>query len=98
MDKDVQVVSQIEAEKTAMYQNFANRRLLVALVSVIIGFIIYASIFVIGYTVREQNWQETTLRIVEKRLAEKCDVSISTVQRAIDRNSFLWKYLPDFEW
>ena len=66
MDKDVQVVSQIEAEKTAMYQNFANRRLLVALVSVIIGFIIYASIFVIGYTVREQNWQETTLRIVEK--------------------------------
>ena len=33
-----------------------------------------------------------------ERLAEKCDVSISTVQRAIDRNSFLWKYLPDFEW
>ena len=48
MDKDVQVVDQIEAEKTAMYQNFANRRLLVALLSVIIGFIIYASIFVIG--------------------------------------------------
>lgn len=66
MDKDVQVVDQIEAEKTAMYQNFANRRLLVALLSVIIGFIIYASIFVIGYTIREQNWQETTLRIVEK--------------------------------
>ena len=66
MDNDVQVVNQIEAEKTAMYQNFANRRLLVALLSVIIGFIIYASIFVIGYTVREQNWQETTLRIVEK--------------------------------
>ena len=66
MEKDVPVVNQIEAEKTAMYQNFANRRLLVALVSVIIGFIIYASIFVIGYTIREQNWQETTLRIVEK--------------------------------
>ena len=60
------VVTQIDAEKTAMYQNFANKRLLVALISVIVGFIVYASIFIIGYTVREQNWQETTLRIVEK--------------------------------
>lgn len=62
---NVPVVKQIDAEKTAMYQNFANRRLLVALVCVIVGFIIYASIFVIGYTVREQNWQETTKQIVE---------------------------------
>lgn len=33
-----------------------------------------------------------------ERLAEICDVSVSTVQRIIDRNSYLWKYLPDFEW
>lgn len=59
------MVSQIDAEKTSMYQNFANRRLLIALISVIVGFIIYASIFVIGYTVREKNWQETTKQIVE---------------------------------
>jgi len=31
-------------------------------------------------------------------LAEKCGVSLSTVARAIDHNSFIWKYLPDFEW
>ena len=62
---EMPVVSQIDAEKTSMYQNFANRRLLVALISVIVGFIIYASIFVIGYTVREQNWQATTKQIVE---------------------------------
>ena len=62
---DIPMVKQIDAEKTSMYQNFANRRLLVALISVIIGFIIYASVFVIGYTVREQNWQETTKQIVE---------------------------------
>ena len=42
------VVTQIDAEKTAMYQNFANKRLLVALISVIVGFIVYASIFIIG--------------------------------------------------
>ena len=66
MDNVIPVVNQIDAEKTAMYQNFANKRLLIALISVIVGFIIYASIFVIGYTIREQNWQETTLRIVEK--------------------------------
>lgn len=33
-----------------------------------------------------------------ERLAEKCDVSVSTVHRAIDRNSFIWKYLPEYEW
>ena len=64
-EEKVPVVNQIEAEKTAMYQNFANKRLLIALISVIVGFIIYASIFVIGYTVREQNWQNTTKQIVE---------------------------------
>ena len=65
-NNDTPMVKQIDAEKVAMYQNFANKRLLIALISVIVGFIIYASVFVIGYTVREQNWQETTLRIVEK--------------------------------
>lgn len=64
-EEKIPVVNQIEAEKTAMYQNFANKRLLIALISVIVGFIIYASIFVIGYTVREQNWQNTTKQIVE---------------------------------
>lgn len=27
-------------------------------------------------------------------LAEECDVSLSTVRRAIDRCSFIYKYLP----
>ena len=29
-----------------------------------------------------------------ERLAEVCDVSVSTVKRAINRNSFIYKYLP----
>ena len=61
-ENETPVVKQIDAEKTAMYQNFANKRLLIALISVIVGFIIYASIFVIGYTIREQHWQETMSR------------------------------------
>lgn len=28
-----------------------------------------------------------------ERLAEVCDVSVSTVKRAINRNSFIYKYL-----
>ena len=64
--EDAPMIKQIDAEKVAMYQNFANKRLLIALISVIVGFILYASIFVVGYTIREQNWQDTTLRIVEK--------------------------------
>lgn len=30
-----------------------------------------------------------------ERIAEECDVEISTVKRAINRNSFIYKYLPD---
>ena len=45
---DAPMMKQIDAEKTAMYQNFANKRLLIALISVIIGFIIYARHSVMG--------------------------------------------------
>ena len=55
------------------------------------------------YVHREQDRMILSVYLTDRptsleRLAEKCNVSISTVQRAIDRNSFLWKYLPDFEW
>ena len=30
-----------------------------------------------------------------ERIAEECGVEVSTVKRAISRNSFLYKYLPD---
>lgn len=31
----------------------------------------------------------------KERLAEECDVSVSTVKRAINRCSFIYKYLPE---
>ena len=53
----------IDAERPSMYQNFANRRMLIALISVIVGFIVYATIFIVGYTIREQHWMETIIQI-----------------------------------
>ena len=52
-----------QAEKIIMHQNFANRRMLIALVCVCVTFIITILTFVIGYTVREKNWLETLTRV-----------------------------------
>ena len=30
-----------------------------------------------------------------ERIAEECDVDVSTVKRTINRNSFIYRYLPD---
>jgi len=30
-----------------------------------------------------------------ERIAEECQVDVSTVKRAINRNSFIYKYLPE---
>ena len=30
-----------------------------------------------------------------ERIAEECEVDVSTVKRAINRNSFIYKYLPE---
>lgn len=30
-----------------------------------------------------------------ERIAEECDVDVSTVKRTINRNSFIYKYLPE---
>ena len=55
------------------------------------------------YVHREQDRMILAVYLTDRptsieALAERCDVSVSTVNRVINRNSFLWKYLPDFEW
>ena len=32
-----------------------------------------------------------------ERIAEECEIDVSTVKRIINRNSFVYKYLPDPE-
>ena len=55
-NNDDDKVSRYESDKTKMYMNFANRRMLLALLAVCLTCII----IVINNTIRETNWQRTT--------------------------------------
>lgn len=46
-------------ENTMMHYNAANRRMLIALVTVCLTFIVTIIVFVTGYTQREKNWLDT---------------------------------------
>ena len=59
-DKDM--VSRFEHDKVMMHMNWANRRMLIALVTVCLTFIITILVFVHGYTEREKNWLDTLNR------------------------------------
>ena len=50
-------------DKAMLHMNFSNRRMLIALVSVCVTFILTIIVFVVGYTIRERNWQDTLLKI-----------------------------------
>lgn len=52
-------------DKAILHMNFSNRRMLIALITVCLTFIVTIIVFVAGYTVRERNWQDTLLRTVE---------------------------------
>ena len=54
-------------DKAILHMNFSNRRMLIALISVCVTFILTIIIFVTGYTVRERNWQDTLLQTVGVR-------------------------------
>lgn len=60
-------------ENTMMHYNTANKRMLVALITVCITFILTIVIFVFGYTVREKNWLDTLTRIQENPAVEVQD-------------------------
>ena len=52
-----------EHENVLMHYNRANRRMLIALVTVCLTFIITILVFVTGYTAREKNWLDTLARV-----------------------------------
>lgn len=56
-------------DKAMLHMNFSNRRMLIALVSVCITFLLTIVIFVVGYTVRERNWQNTLLTVTHTEVA-----------------------------
>ena len=58
-EKNVPMIEQHKAETTFMHLSWANRRMLIALVTVCVTFIITILVFVHGYTEREKNWMDT---------------------------------------
>ena len=50
-------------ENALMHYNHTNKRMLIALVTVCITFVLTIIIFVVGYTVRERNWLDTLTRM-----------------------------------
>lgn len=62
-EKNVPMVPLFQAENTVMHLGFANRRMLIALITVCVTFIITIVVFVCGYTVREKNWLDTITRM-----------------------------------
>lgn len=50
-------------ENTMMHYNHANKRMLAALITVCVTFVLTIAVFVIGYTVREKNWLDTLTRV-----------------------------------
>lgn len=59
MEKECELISKNEVNKALLHCNWANRRMLIALVTVCITFVITIIVFVTGYTTREQNWLNT---------------------------------------
>lgn len=59
-------------ENTVEHMNISNRRLLIALLSVCVTFILTIIIFVVGYTIRERNWLDT-ISEMQPRTTEVAD-------------------------
>ena len=57
------MVNRFESDKAIMHLNWANRRMLIALITVCVTFIITIIVFVSGYTHREKNWLDTLMRL-----------------------------------
>ena len=67
-------VSKFEHQTALMHYNWANRRMLIALVTVCLTFILTIIIFVSGYTQREKNWLDTLQRVgVQDELHQQPD-------------------------
>ena len=59
-----------EHQHTMMHYNWANRRMLIALVTVCVTFIVTIIVFVTGYTAREKNWLNTIANMNQTPVTE----------------------------
>jgi len=57
--KECEFMAKNEVNKALLHCNWANRRMLIALITVCVTFIATIIVFVTGYTAREKNWLNT---------------------------------------
>ena len=69
-DKQQTCIPFFVAENQVMHMDKTNKRMLIALLTVCITFILTIIIFVVGYTVREKNWLNTLSRIGVTEVAD----------------------------
>ena len=63
-------VDRFEHDKVMLHLSWTNRRMLIALVTVCLTFIITIIVFVSGYTQREKNWLDTIGRMQRQQVVE----------------------------
>ena len=63
----------IPADKALLHFNFCNRRMLIALISMCVTFLLIIIVFVFGYTIRERNWMETIIKMQAPVITEVAD-------------------------
>lgn len=63
-------------ENVVMHYNHANKRMLIALITVCVTFILTIAVFVGGYTVREKNWLDTINSMKTTPVTEVQDAAI----------------------
>ena len=71
--RECEFISQNDVNKALLHCNWANRRMLIALVTVCLTFIITIIVFVSGYTAREQNWLNALKDMNRTSLTEVSD-------------------------
>ena len=89
--KEDRCVPFFDVQNTMMHYNWANRRMLIALIAICVTMIAVVIVFATNQTKREQMWQET----IKSMYAAGPEVDVSTVKRTINRNSFVYRYLPE---
>ena len=60
-----------DVQNTMMHYNWANRRMLIALITVCATFIVTILVFVHGYTVREKNWLDTLGKLTGQTVTQE---------------------------
>ena len=72
-DKGDRCVPFFDVQNTMMHYNWANRRMLIALIAICVTMILVVIVFATNQTKREQMWQETIKEMYRSTVTEVAD-------------------------